>query len=258
VDDSTRELLRNAGAKELYLSDASPLNIPFNNVRGTGSELWTRKKVMEGRPGSPCLKRALVSNTEFTEKPICLASRQYQSLKLKEIENLKIPTDEKEKLFEKVVVKSCICDHLGNGALIALGIADEKDSPQSICPGPNIEWFSRFYTLKEMTDHIYGRGPSLVPPERPHMFAKEIEMYVDYFEKQMLGNDHTNKEIETMIQFKNHLEQGLEFCLEIAQKPPYPGENLKSISDCIEKQRGRLNRIYSRFNENSLLVSHKS
>jgi hypothetical protein len=258
VDDSTRELLRNAGAKELYLSDASPLNIPFNNVRGTGSELWTRKKVMEGRPGSPCLKRILVSNTEFTEKPICLASRQYQSLKLKEIENLKIPTDEKEKLFEKVVAKCCICDHLGNGALIALGIADEKDSPQSICPGPNIEWFNRLYTLKEMADHIYGRGPSLVPPERPHMFAKEIEMYVDYFENQMSGNAQTNKELDTMIQFKNNLEQGLDFCLEIAQKPPYPGENLKSISDCVEKQRGRLNRIYSRFNENNLLVSHKS
>jgi hypothetical protein len=258
VDDSTRELLRKAGAEELYLSDASPLNIPFNNVRGTGSELWTRKKAMEGRPGSPCLKRTLVSNTEFTEKPICLASRQYQSLKLKEIEKMTIPADEKEKLFEKIVVKSCICDHLGNGALIALGIADEKDSPQSICPGPNIEWFNRLYTLKEMTDHIYGRGPSLVPPERPHMFAKEIEMYVDYFENQMSRNDQTNKEIDTMIQFKNNLEQGLDFCLEIAQKPPYPGENLKSISECVEKQRGRLNRIYSRFNENNLLVSHKS
>jgi hypothetical protein len=258
VDDSTRELLRKAGAKDFYLSDASPLNIPFNNVRGTGSELWTRKKVMEGRPGSPCLKRTLVSNTEFTEKPICLASRQYQSLKLKEIEKMTIPADEKEKLFEKVVAKSCICDHLGNGALIALGIADEKDSPQSICPGPNIEWFNGSYTLKEMADHIYGRGPSLVPPERPHMFAKEIEMYVDYFENQMSGNSQTDKEIDTMIQFKNNLEQGLDFCLEIAKKPPYPGENLKSISDCVEKQRSRLDRIYSRFNENSILVSRKS
>ena len=258
VDDSTRELLQKAGAKDFYLSDTSPLNIPFNNVRGTGSELWTRKKVMEGRPGSPCLKRALVSNTEFTEKPICLASRQYQSLKLKEIEKMTVPADEKEKLFEKVVAKSCICDHLGNGALIALGIADEKDSPQSICPGPNIEWFNRSYTLKEMADHIYGRGPSLVPPERPHMFAKEIEMYVDYFENQMSENSQTNEEIDTMIQFKNNLEQGLDFCLEIAQKPPYPGENLKSISDCVEKQKSRLNRIYSRFNKNSPLVSHKS
>ncbi len=258
VDDATRDLLRKAGAKDLYLSDASPLNVPFNNVRGTGSELWTRKKVAEGRPGSPCLKKALVSNTEFTDKPICLASRQYQSLKLKEIEKMTISADEKERLFEKVVAKSCICDHLGNGALIALGIADEKNSPQSICPGPNIAWFNRLYSLKEMVDHIYGRGLSLVPPERPHMFAKEIEMYVDYFENQMLRNSHTLKEIDAMIQCRDNLEEGLDFCLEIAQKPPYPGENLKSISDCVEKQRSRLNRLYSRFRENRLLVSYKS
>jgi hypothetical protein len=257
VDDSTRELLRKAGVQDFYLSDVSPLNVPFNNVRGTGSEVWTRKKAEEGRPGSPCLKQLLVSNTEFTDKPICLASRQYQSQKLKEIESLKISLDEKKRLFEKVVTKSCICDHLGNGALIALGIADEQNSPQCICPGPNIAWFNRFYTLKEMTDHIYGRGPSLVPPERPHMFAKEIEMYVDYFENQLLGDSHTIKEIDAMIQCKNNLEQGLDFCLEIARKPPYPGENLKSISDCVEKQRSRLNQIYSRFEESSPLAADK-
>jgi hypothetical protein len=251
VDDPTRELLRKAGAKDLYMSDVSPLNIPFNNVRGTGSELWTRKRVMEGRPGSPCPKNTLVSDTEFTEKPICLASRHYQSLKLKQIEIMDIPRDEKVNLFEKVVAKSCICDHLGNGALIALGIADEKNSPQSICPGPNIEWFNRFYTLKEMVDHIYGRGPSLVPPERPHMFAKEIEMYLDYFEAQVLIPSLTKKEINTIHECKKNLEKGLDFCLEIAQKSPYPGENLKSISDSAEKQRNRLDRLYSRFMESN-------
>jgi hypothetical protein len=258
VDDSTRELLRKAGEKDLYLSDVSPLNIPFNNVRGTGSQLWTQKNVTDGRPGSPCLKKSLVSNTEFTEKPICLASRQYQSLKLKEIEKMTISADEKEKLFKKVVAKTCICDHLGNGALIFLGIAEEKNSPQSICPGPNIEWFDRFYTLKEMTDHIYGRGPSLVPPERPHMFAKEIEMFMDYFENLMLEASHTLKEIDIMIECKNNLEKGLDFCLKIAQTVPYPGENLKSIADCVEKQRSRLNQLYSRFKENNLSASSKS
>ena len=60
-----------------------------------------------------------------------------------------------EVITEKVVVKSCICDHLGSGSLIALKIADEQNTPQSICPGPNIEWFNKFYTLKEMVDHIY-------------------------------------------------------------------------------------------------------
>ena len=255
VDDSTRELLRQARAENLYLSDVSPLNIPFNNVYGTGSELWTQKKAMEGRPGSPCPKKILVSNTEFTKKPICLASRKYQAIKLKEIANTGISTDEKERLQEKVVVKNCICDHLGNGALIALGIADEQNAPQSICPGPNIEWFNKFYTLKEMVDHIYGRGSSLVSSKRPHMFAKEIEMYMDDFEKKVLSFSHTKKEIITMREYKKNLEEGLDFCLKIAKKPPYPGENLKSISVCVKKQRSRLNRLNSRFEESIRLAS---
>ncbi|MBW2492740.1 MAG: hypothetical protein JRE65_16490 [Deltaproteobacteria bacterium] len=255
VDDSTRELLRQARAENLYLSDVSPLNIPFNNVRGTGSELWTQKKAMEGRPGSPCRKKFLVSNTEFTEKPICLASRKYQAAKLKEIENMEISTDQKRRLREKVVVKNCICDHLGNGALIALGITKKKKAPQSICPGPNIEWFNEFYTLKEMVDHIYGRGPSLVSSERPHMFAKEIEMYIDDFEKRVLSSSHTKKEIITMLEYKKNLEQGLEFCLEIAKKPPFPGENLQSISTCVQEQKRRLNRLNSRFEESVRFAS---
>jgi hypothetical protein len=255
VDDSTRELLRQARAESLYLSDVSPLNTPFNNVYGTGSELWTKKRLAEGRPGSPCPKKFLVSNTEFTQKPICLASRKYQAAKLKEIENMYISTDEKKRLREKVVVKNCICDHLGNGALIALEIADEKNSPQSICPGPNIEWFDKFYSLKEMIDHIYGRGPSLVSSKRPHMFAKEIEMYMDEFEKRVMSSSYTKKEIITMIEYKKNLEDGLDFCTEIAKKIPYPGENLKSISTCVKKQRSRLNRLNSQFEKSIRLAS---
>jgi hypothetical protein len=210
---------------------------------------------MEGRPGSPCQKHFLVSNTEFTEKPICLASRKYQAAKLKEIENAKIPADEKAKLIEKVVQKTCICQHLGNGALIALGLAEEQSAPQSICPGPNIEWFDRLYTLKEMVDHIYGRRPSLVSSKRPHMFAKEIVMYVDYFEKQIANSSYKPKEIETLLDFKKNLEEGLDFCLEIAQRPPYPGENLASLSSCVEEQRRRLASLYTCLKKNIPLVS---
>jgi len=247
VDATTRELLRQAQADDLYMSDVSPLGIPFNNVHKTGSEIWTQKRVAEGRPGSPCPKGILVTNTEFTEKPICLASREYQKTKLKEIENLDISDDEKARLCQKVVEKTCICDYLENGALITLGIVKEKNSPQSICPGPNIEWFRKFYTLKEMVDHIYGRGSSLVPSERPHMFAKEIVLYVEYFEKMVADSSLTPNAIKTLLEFKNNLEAGLNFCLEIADKTPCPGENLNSISDCVKRERVRLESICNGF-----------
>ncbi len=249
VDAATLELLRQAREEHLYLSDASPMEIPFNNLRGTGSEIWTRQRIERGRPGSSCPNRFLVSNTEFTEKPICLASRQYQTSKLKEIQNKPLLDPDKGNLEQKVLGKTCICHHLGNGALIALGIAEEENAPQAICPGPNIAWFDKTYTLQEMVDHIYGRGPSLVPPQRPHMFAKEITMYVDYFAQEVSRFAQIPKEIKSLLEFKNNLEAGLELCLEISKKPPYPDENIASIATVLEQQKARLKSICKDFEQ---------
>lgn len=247
VDAPTRELLRRARKEDLYLSDVSPIGVPFSNVRGTGSELWTRQQTRLGRPGSPCAKGFLVSNTEFTEQPICLASRRYQALKLQQIDALPVTEAERQRMREDVLVKMCICDHLGSGIKIVLGIADEKHAPQSVCPGPNIAWFDRFYSLQEMVDHIYGRRPSVVPAERPHMFAAEVVIYVDYFEKLVERCLYTDKEVQTLQDFRNNLEAGMDYCLEIAQREPFPDENLASIRTCVEDQRERLNAISAQF-----------
>ena len=244
VDTPTRNLLEDADEKDLYVSDVSPLQIPFNNVRKTGSEIWTCSLAEAGKPGSACPKQFLLSNTEFSKKPICLASRRYQKKKLEEIDSMDLSASEKQKLSAKVVEKTCICEHLGNGALVALGMANERSAPPLICPGPNIAWFNKTYTLKEMVDHIYGRGPSLVSSERPHMFAKEIAMYVDHFEKLVARCTGTSQELKTLEGFKNNLEEGMDFCLAIAQKRPYEGENLESIPSCVERQRERLGIIW--------------
>ena len=169
---------------------------------------------------------------------------------------MEIPAPEKAELIEKVVQKTCICHHLGNGALIALGLAEEKNAPQSICPGPNIEWFDRVYTLKEMVDHIYGRRPSLISSKRPHMFAKEVMMYVDYFERRIddAFYTHTSKDIKTLLEYKKNLEEGLDFCLEIARTRPYLGENLDSLLICVKQQRRRLASLYTSFKKNILSV----
>ena len=247
VDTPTRRLLAGAGHKDLFVSDVSPLEIPFNNVHGTGSEIWTSKRVAAGRPGSACPKRFLRNNLEFSQKPICLASRKYQEKKLAEIDAAAaLPDGEKRRLRGKVVEKTCICDHLGNGALIALGMAKETTAPPLVCPGPNIAWLNKTYTLKEMVDHIYGRGPCLVPADRPHMFAAEIVMYVDHFERQVASCSGSARELKALEEFKQNLERGMDFCLAEALKPPYPGENLASIAPCVETQRVRLKGIVKR------------
>lgn len=257
VDKTTRELLRQSSEDDLYMSQVSPLNILFNNIRNTGAERWTAKMINEGNPGSTCPKGFLAFNTEFTDRPLCLASRQYQKMKLESIDGLEISEDEKEKLRKGVLEKFCICHQLGNGALIALGIADEDSSPQCICPGPNVAWFNKIYTLKEMVDHIYGRGPSLVSSERPHVFAKEIVMYVDYFETQVSQCAYTSKDIKTLQEFKTNLEDGMDLCLDIAKSHPYPGENLASISPCVQQQRVRLRSIYTHFEANAKRAESK-
>lgn len=255
VDQKTRNLLGNAKEEDLYLSGVSPLGVPFNNIRNTGSEQWHQERIEKDKPGSPCPKGFLESNTEFTENPICTASNQYQLLKLDQINRQNIAEAEKELMRAKVLEKACLCDHLGNGALIDLGILDEHRAPQAICPGPNIAWFDKEYTLREMTDHIYGRGNSLVPPERPHMFAKEMVMYVDYLEELIGQSDGSAGEIKKLNRFKKNLEEGMEYCLEIAQSDSYKDENLASIPKTVEKQRVRLQELFQRLEEEQYVTS---
>lgn len=244
VDRTTRELLQNAREEDLFISDVSPLGAPFNNVRRSGSHEWHRKRIEKGTPGSSCPKGFLQSNTEFTEQPICTASSQYQKLKLAQIEEHPISESEKEELREKVLGKACLCDHLGNGSLIELGILREERAPQAICPGPNIAWFTGQFSLQEMVDHIYGRGNSLVSSERPHMFANEIKLYVDYLEELVPQSADNPKEIKKLHRFRNNLESGMEYCLEFTHKEPYRDENLSSISKTVQAQRARLEEIY--------------
>ena len=162
-----------------------------------------------------------------------------------QIDALDIPETEKESRRAAVMDKSCICDHLGNGARIALGIADENDAPQAICPGPNLVWFGRTYTLQEMVDHIYGRGPSLVPAKRPHMFANELVLYGDFLEKLIKRCTYDPKELRYLHRCRRSLEEGMDFLLEIAERVPYENENLASIPACVSEQRARLQSLYA-------------
>ena len=245
VDDFTSKLLAHAGEKELYLSNVSPLGVPFNNIRGSGSERHTNELVAKGKPGSKCPKGFLVSNTEFTENPICTASAEYQILKISSIHESDLSEEEKEKQKNRVMDKTCLCTNLGTGSLIRLGIMKPTYGRQAICPGPNIAWFSREYSLDEMVDHIYGRGESLAPKERPHMFAKELVMYVDYIYElagQITPDD--KQQWRKLGKMRKNLEKGMDLCIDISAKEPYRDENLVSLKETVEEQRLRLTILF--------------
>lgn len=246
IDTVTRMQLMNSTDDSLYLSGASPLGVPFNNLKDSGSEQWSKERYIKGKPGSPCPKGFLVSNTEFTEKPICTASTEYMTQKLAQIEDTLEPGAEKNEAINKVLAKACLCEHLGNGALISLGITPAKRSPQAICPGPNLSWFNRNYTLEEMIDQIYGRGKELLSSDRPHMFAKEIQLYVDHF-KSLIQNAVGPKEYPSLHTFYDNMIKGFDYCKTLARGHSYPGENLPSLSEAIEKQGERLEKMYAKF-----------
>lgn len=213
VDAVTLKKLSAAKEEDLYLSDVSPLGVPFNNLRDSLSDRERDNRIRKGRPGSPCPKGYLVSNTEFTSQPICTASRQYQKLKLEELRKLNLSSLVYQKRFNEITGKSCICNDLAEGAMIKNFIGDPSKRFTAVCPGPNIAYFSKIATLEEMVDHIYGRINLLDPTYRPHMFIKELKMYIDYLikEVQKCVGEVTEKQRQYFIEFKNNLLEGIEY-----------------------------------------------
>lgn len=220
VDNETLAKLVNAGESDLYLSDVSPLGVPFNNLKNNNSDLEKFRLVEKDRPGSACPKGFLVSNTEFTKIPICTASRQYQKLKLDQLKELHLSNKEYNKVFRKIVDKACICNDLAESPLIQHNIPKNGKRFTAICPGPNLAYFDKISTLSEMLGHIYGRINILKECYRPHMFIKELKMYIDYFKKEIdkTGDDISEKQIQYLNDFKNNLLDGISYYKELFPK----------------------------------------
>ena len=240
VDNETLHQLATAKKEDYYLSGASPLGVPFNNFRRTTSEQQRKLRIEKNRPGSPCYKQYLVSNTEFTEQPICTASRQYLHLKIKDLQSKGLPTEEFEKEFETATEKDCLCEGLGVSALISNNIeADHNLKAVIICPGPNLAYFSGVFTLKQMVDHIYGRINILNSVKRSNMFVNELNLYTDYFKKELnkcLDTATANK-VRYLKNFKTNLLKGVEYYKELADT--FKAETEKYI----EEMKHELNEI---------------
>lgn len=187
-------------------------------------------------------KRLILKVSDFRS---ALIQGKFLAKKGLEIEESDLPDLDKDIAKERVIEKSCLCVNLGSGALIRLGLEKPSYGRQEICPGPNIAWFNRRYSLQEMVDHIYGRSESLVPKERPHMFAKEIELYVDYLKTMLEVTDTDSSEFGKLNRMRKNLDEGMEECLKISELDPYQDENLESIRSTVEIQKSRLNELFS-------------
>lgn len=186
VDDETLKLLVKAKEEDLYLSTVSPLGVPFNYLRTNTKDIEKFELVKQGKPGSVCPKKYLESNTEFTEKTICTASRKYQTNKIKELETKNLPEPEFRRQFNKIIDKACLCVGLGNAATIKNEAQKRiKDFGVSICPGPNLAYFSKIMSLEELSKHIYGKINVITVQNRPNMYIKELSLYIDYIKNKL-------------------------------------------------------------------------
>jgi hypothetical protein len=184
LDDEHRRKLCSAGRDDIYLSDSSPFGLPFWNLRTSASEDARRCRIAENRPGSLCFKGYVrLFNTEFTKTPICTASREYQKLKLEQLERADIPEPQRAAMRESVLAKSCICHDLAGAATRSNGIA--PTATPAVCPGPNIVNFSGTATLEEMVGHIYGRLSLLRSGKRPHVFLRELALNIEYLRNEL-------------------------------------------------------------------------
>lgn len=176
VDNDLLEMLLTCGPGDIYLSDSSPIGIPFWNLRKSPGEDARRKRAANGYPGSPCRKGFLRFDASFGGVPLCKASHDYQQ---QQLAVLKAASPElTEAQVDQVTRKSCICHDLGGSALRKYEL-DSAVAP-AICPGPNLVYFRRRTNLDEMVNHIYGRQSLINEDERPHMFIQELEINIDY------------------------------------------------------------------------------
>ncbi|SDL03749.1 hypothetical protein SAMN04487898_11484 [Pedobacter sp. ok626] len=214
VDDNTLMDLINADHTDYYLSNSSPLGVLFNNFKKSSIEQQRQERIAKGRPGSPCTKKFLCTNTEFTSLPICTASREYQSLKLKQLAEQNLSEENHKRQFTTITEKICLCEGLCSSAYLKNGILKPKENRAvSICPGPNLAYFSGKYSLKEMIQHIYGKTNLLESVSRPNLFINELNLYIDYLKKDIAVqlDELSVKKERYFTKFREQLQQGIAY-----------------------------------------------
>lgn len=247
VDKDTLEKLVNAKEDDLYLSNISPLGVPFNNLRNNTKDAEKEALINKGKPGSNCPKKFVALNTEFTEKGICTASRKYQQLKLRELDNEHLDAKEHQLRRAKIVEKSCTCVGLGTSALLVNNLDTKIEGKGvSICPGPNLAYFSKIMSLKEITDHIYNRT-NIIRSDRPNMFINELNIYIDFLKNKFQENQAlmSMKQENYLKTFVKNLNEGIEYYQQLFNDFKDQSKTVKDkFLEDLEKSKKTLTLLY--------------
>ncbi|MFD2551350.1 hypothetical protein ACFSQP_05920 [Bizionia sediminis] len=232
VDPETRKLLAHAKESDLYLSGISPLGVPFNTVKGSSNEFFKQQRISENKAGSSCPKKFLALSKEFGPEGICTASKKYQDIKLNELQEKKETLTAKKYAMakNKITEKACLCVGLANASYLEnkMPIKGQKQGVV-ICPGPNLAYFDKELPLMAMVQHIYGKKSVLAKINRPHMFVKELQMYVSYLQNEIaeFTEPITSKQLKKWATFKANLLTGMDYYINLCKE--YNVQNNASI-----------------------------
>lgn len=245
VDKETRELLSKSKEDDFYLSNISPLGIPFNTIKGTTNEFLKQQKVLQNKAGSSCPKKFLALSREFSPKGICTASRKYQTIKLNDLEVQKNEISEREydRRKTKITEKSCLCVGLVNSSYLEneLPIKGEKQGVV-VCPGPNLAYFDKEVSLADMVQHIYGEKNVMPQNGRPNLFINELKMYVDYLKNEIedFSESFTNAQVKKWKTFKTNLTDGVEYYEKLFSETAFFKDNVKTIQSQLADYKNKI------------------
>ena len=68
-------------------------------------------------------------------------------------------------------------------------------------------------SLKEITDHIYGRANVITRTDRPNFFIKELNIYIEYLKNKIEETkvSVTNKQEKYLLTFVKNLQEGIDY-----------------------------------------------
>ena len=206
VDKATMKQLQDAKEKDLYLSNVSPLGVPFNNLRNSSKDVEKFQKIEEGKPGSPCPRKFLALSDEYGTQGVCTASRLFQKNKIEE-----------KGISDQITDKTCLCMGLAATAVINYGIETRESKGVSICPGPNMAYFNQELSLQDMSHHIYNGDEGIVRTDRPNMFINELGMYLKYLSEKIEEHkeDWGRKSGRYLNGFTSNMNEGISYYQEM-------------------------------------------
>ena len=163
-----------------------------------------------------------------------------QKLKLEALKAMRLPKEEYEREVAKVTAKACICAQLGDSVYKNENLPKKGGMFPAVCPGPNIAYFNRPASLKEMIDHIYGRTNIMPFKNRPHMFIKELRLNIEHFEKLVREKTTDKRDTATIEEYRKNLLDGTEYYRKVIPQIIEETEEsrrdmLRQLQECEER-----------------------